>query len=144
MNSFFSIALVILLIAKTIVAQDSTNVKLKVFIEGEIIDFDFLRNNITFVDFVNAPYASDVHIIVTNKSTGGGGEHYYISFNPITIQSVDKLMLNCITSYQDTQDDARFKFTETIKAGLIVFTNEKQLYYQVNVVDNKSKIINKL
>ena len=140
MNRLFLIALVILIIAGTIVAQDSANVKLKVFIEGEITDFNFLRNNISFVDFVNDPFASDVHIIVTSKSTGSGGEHFYISFNPVTIQSVDKLMLNCITSYQDTQDEARFKFTETIKSGLLVFTNEKQLYYKVNVVDNKSEL----
>jgi len=139
MNRLFLITLVISTISGTIAAQDSSQVKLKAFVEGSIPDFNFLRNNISFVDFVNDPFASDVHIIVTSKSTGSGGEHYYISFNPITIQSIDKLMLNCITSYQDTQDDVRFKFTESIKSGLLVFTNEKQLYYQVKVVDNISE-----
>jgi hypothetical protein len=120
------------------VAQDSTQVKLKVFVEGNIPDFNYLRNNIRFVDFVNDRFSSDVHIIVTNKGTGGGGEHYYISFTPVTIHFVDKLMLNCITSYQDSQDDVRYKFTETIKTGLLVFANEKQLYYQVKVGDDIS------
>lgn len=140
MNRFFLVILIIAMIAGTIVAQDSTDGKLKVFIEGKIRDFDFLRNNIGFVDFVNDPYASDVHIIVTKKSTGGGGEHYYVSFNPITIESVEGLVLNCIISFQDTQDDARFKFSETIKSGLLVYTNAKQLFYQINVVDKKPEI----
>lgn len=141
MHKLFSILLLAFSFSNTIYAQDSTNTKLKVFIEGEIPDYDFLRNNLSFVDFVNDPYTSDVHIIVTDKNTGSGGRHYYISFNPITIESIDDLSLNCITSYQDTQDDVRYKFTESIKSGLLVFTIEKQLYYQVDVVDDRSETI---
>jgi len=138
MNRIFWIFLAVFLTTSTLLAQDSVNMKLKVFIEGQIIDFDYLRNNITFVDFVNDPHTSDVQIIVTRKETGSGGKHFYISYNPVTFKSVENLVLNCITSYHDTQDDVRKKFTESIKSGLLVFTNEKQLYYQVNVVENKA------
>ena len=119
-------------------AQVAANVKLKVYIEGEVIDFDYLRSNISFVDFLNDSYSSDVHIVVSQKSTGSGGKHYYISFTSVTIKSINNLMLSCITSSHDTQDDVRLKFSNTIITGLLVFANEKQLQYQVNVIDSLS------
>ena len=119
-----------------VTAQNKNQMKLKAFVEGSIPDFNFLRSNITFVDFVNDPLSSDVHIIVNKKTTGSGGAHYYLSFNPVSFQNTDKLQLNCITSYQDTKDDIRLKFTESLKSGLLVFTNEKQMYYHVKVTEN--------
>lgn len=47
--------------------------RLKVFFEGHNLDFDYIKRNIDFVDFVNDPMASDVHVIITQNQTGGGG-----------------------------------------------------------------------
>ncbi|WP_297088119.1 hypothetical protein [uncultured Draconibacterium sp.] len=110
--------------------------KLKVFVEGNVTDFNYIRNNISFVDFINDAYSSDVHVIVTRKSTGSGGKHYYILFNSNTINSIDEFELNCITNFQDSRDDIRYKLTECLKSGLLVCSNEKQLFYTVNVNTN--------
>ena len=50
-----------------------SNERLKIFIEGSSIDFDFIRRNMSFVDFVNDPLTANVHIISNRRKTGNGG-----------------------------------------------------------------------
>lgn len=109
--------------------------RLKVFMEGAVVDFNYIRNTISFVDYVNDPTASDLHIIVTAKPTAAGGHHYFVSFKPQTIKTIDNITLNCISSIHDSREELRFKFAETVKSGLLLFATEKQLYYEVDVQD---------
>ena len=61
-------------------SQETPKEKLKIFVESHWIDFNYIRNNTTFVDFVNDPKVCDVHIIITRQSTGGGGFHYSFEY----------------------------------------------------------------
>ena len=46
--------------------------KPKVFVEGTRLDFDYMQRQMKFIDFVNDPAASDVHIIISQRVNGGG------------------------------------------------------------------------
>jgi hypothetical protein len=54
--------------------------KLRVYLEGEIRDFDYQRRNIKYVDFVQDPNLADIHMITTKVNLGSGGRRYYLNF----------------------------------------------------------------
>lgn len=140
MIKILKIFLIVFCLPLISIGEGITSSKLKVFVEGAIVDFNYLRNNISFIDFINDSHESDIHVIITRKGTGSGGMHYYVSFNSKSEDSMEDLELNCIATYQDSRNDVRYKLTETLKSGLLVYSNENQLYYSVNVKENEGEI----
>src|SRR6266699_5127412 len=55
-------------------------VKLRVFLDCGFCDFDFMRTEINFVDYVRDRQDAQVHILVTNQPTGGGGTEFTLHF----------------------------------------------------------------
>lgn len=45
----------------------------KVFLDGARIDMDYIRTEITFVNYVRDRKEADVHVLITQQRTGGGG-----------------------------------------------------------------------
>src|ERR1700675_3630466 len=63
-------------------AKDSAppSVRLRVFLDCGFCDFDFMRTEIAFVDYVRDRQDAQVHILVTNQQTGGGGTEFTLHF----------------------------------------------------------------
>src|SRR5260370_32101641 len=55
-------------------------VKLRVFLDCGFCDFDFMRTEIAFVDYVRDPQDTQAHILVTNQQTGAGGTEFTLHF----------------------------------------------------------------
>ena len=73
--------LILLLIAQLSFAQSST--KTKVFIECTnmwLCDFDYLRTELSMVDFVRDRFIADVHVQVNTQFTSSGSEQNTIIF----------------------------------------------------------------
>lgn len=98
--------------------------RLKVFLEGRGLDFNYIRRNIDFIDFVNDPKVSDVHIIVTHNQTGGGGTNYVLNFYSSNLGQIGDYSLNCMIMPGDTPDMVREYITQTLKLGLMPYINE--------------------
>jgi len=47
----------------------------KVFIDCDHCDIDYIRTEITFVNYVWDRQEADVHILITTQDTGGGGRN---------------------------------------------------------------------
>jgi len=124
-RSLFFICLLIASAFTSSYSQDSKSEKLRVYIEGSIIDFNYIRNNIDFVNFVNDPHSSEVHIIVTRQSTGGGGNFYTLDFNSKLGEKPGNISLTCITYSFDTQGKRRTRIVASLKSGLLPYINEK-------------------
>jgi len=61
--------------------QDSAKVKLKVFVDCRAgCDDQFLKTEITIVDFVIDRTAADAHILITSQPVGSGGNQYQLNF----------------------------------------------------------------
>lgn len=97
---------------------------LKVFLEGKTIDFDYVKRNIRFVNFVYDPKDADVHIIMTQTATGGGGTNYLLNFYSKLFTQVGDFTLNCLSIPSDTHDVIRECITRTLKLGLMPYLNE--------------------
>jgi hypothetical protein len=54
---------------------------IRIFLDcGFFCDEDFLKREITFVDYMRDRRDADVHVLVTTQETGGGGTEYTLKF----------------------------------------------------------------
>ncbi len=90
----------------------------KVFIDCDHCDIDYIRTEITFVNYVWDRQEADVHILITTQETGSGGDEYTITFigqkDYEDLQNTLKYYSNRI----DTQDEVREGLAQTLKLGL--------------------------
>lgn len=120
-----SILIIFCLLSISAFTQVSLNGRLSVFMEGRIIDFNYIRNNIKFVDFVTDSKIADVHVIVSRKKTGGGGSEYTLAYYGKDFKKLGDFSLSCITYSFETKVQTREKMAKTLTAGLLPYVNEK-------------------
>src|SRR5512136_389074 len=93
----------------------------KVFLDCHQCDMDFIRNEITFVNFVRDRQIADVHILVTIQLTGSGGREYGLEF--IGRNSYDDIRntLKYVSNQTDTDDEQRRGLVRVLKMGLVPY-----------------------
>jgi hypothetical protein len=96
-------------------------------------DEEFVRREVTFVDYVRDRRDADVHILLTTESTGGGGTEYTIKFIGLgRFANVEQtLKHSAITTA--TQDERRKAVTEVIKQGLVRYVSESPLAARLRI-----------
>lgn len=112
---------------------DKKEGKPKVFIEGIHLDFDFMRRNMKFIDFVNDPAVSDVHIIINNRISGSGGQVYSLMYTNKTFENLSDFTLTCTTASSDTHEERRKIITNAISMGLMPFVNQTEVSKKISV-----------
>lgn len=133
--------LVILLLSSGVIsADDETNQTdssiqdgLKIYIDCNSCDFDYLRREISFVNFVRDRKQADVHLLVTRQRTGSGGRDYKVEFigqNNFENMS-DTLSFQTLES--DTEDIIRTKTMKIFKAGLIRFVSNLPIINEISI-----------
>jgi hypothetical protein len=138
MKKFILLILIIILSFEQAVAQkDSSDYELKdkapkVYIRCSC-DMDYIRQEITFVNFVRDPSEADINIIVFGISTAGGGYEYNIAFNGIGKYSKMDDTLKYISKVDDSGDIIRKGLTKKIKLGLIPYINNTPLAEFIDV-----------
>jgi hypothetical protein len=102
-------------------AQDSAPppVKLRVFLDCNDCDFDFMRTEITFVDYVRDRQDAQVHILVTTQPTGGGGTEYTLHFIGQRELASTADTLKYASPPSTSPDELRHGLARTIRLGLL-------------------------
>jgi len=80
---------------------------------------DYLRTEIAFVNFVRDRQQADVHILVTEQSTGGGGDEYTLEFIGQNAFAGMADTLKYFSRDSDTEDMIRSGLGAVIKRGLV-------------------------
>jgi hypothetical protein len=90
----------------------------RVFLDCDNCDIDYIRKEVTFIDYVRNREDADVHVLVTTQDTGGGGLQYTLKFIGLGAnQGKDETLL--YNSPQIATDDERREgFVEVLKRGL--------------------------
>lgn len=93
----------------------------KVFIDCHQCDMEYIRTEITFVNFVRDRKEADVHVMITIQWTGSGGREYTVAFIGLgpyfDIQNTAKYVSN----QTDTSDDQRKGLVRVLKVGLVPY-----------------------
>jgi hypothetical protein len=120
----FSIVLSILLIDSRAYSDDGQNVDElkksapKVFIDCEHCDLDFIRTEITFVNYVWDRKKADVHVLITQQPTGSGGSEYTLAFIGQNNFQDLKNELKYYSNKIETEYETRKGLVQVLKLGL--------------------------
>jgi hypothetical protein len=89
-----------------------------VFLDCNRCDNEYIRTEITYVNYVRDRLQADVHVLVTRQRTGGGGREYTFTFiGDNRFAGVNDTLI-FTTSQNDTDDDERRGMVETLRNGL--------------------------
>jgi hypothetical protein len=103
----------------TAIAQDSA---IRVFFDcpgfAQGCDFDFLRTEITWVNWVRDREAADVHALVSTQPTGGGGTEYTLTLIWLHRFAAKVDTLRYYASGTSTTDEARHGLAHLLELGL--------------------------
>src|SRR6267378_5373049 len=94
-------------------------VKLRVFLDCGFCDFDFMRTEIAFVDYVRDRQDAQIHILVTNQQTGGGGTEFTLHFIGQKELTHVADTLKYVSPPSASQDDLRRGLARILKLGLV-------------------------
>jgi hypothetical protein len=93
----------------------------KVFIDCGSCDIEYIKTEITFVNYVRDRKEAQVHILITTQSTGSGGREYTLSFSGQNdFKGLDDT-IKYFSNQTDTDDEIRKGLVKTIKMGLLTY-----------------------
>lgn len=90
----------------------------KVFLDGTRIDLDYIRTEITFVNYVRDRKEADIHVLITQQRTGGGGREYTLAFIGLNSFGDLKNELKFYSNRTETEDEIRKGLVQILKLGL--------------------------
>jgi hypothetical protein len=103
------------LMAAAAAAQD----RIRVFLDCGPCDFNYLRQEIQFIDYVRDRSDADVHILVTTQGTGGGGTEYVFKFIGLGRFAGMDDELRFSAQQSSTTEERRVGYTQVLKLGLV-------------------------
>ena len=90
-----------------------------VFIDCENCDMDFIKTEISFVNYVRERKEADVYILISRQRTGSGGRKYTLIFSGQNRFALMDDTLYFFTEKAASEDLVRRKMVKTIKIGLM-------------------------
>jgi hypothetical protein len=115
-----SAALLVLSSGVFALPQVSTPATVRVFLDCTTGCFaDYVRSEVTFVDYVRDRAEADVHVIVTSSETGSGGREYTAAFIGAGPFAGTDHSLKAVTTSSDPEDVVRRQVTTMLRIGLL-------------------------
>ena len=121
--------------------------RLKVYIDCySRCDMTFIRTEINIVDFLLDRQAADIHVLITDQNTGGGGDEYQLIFFGQNRFSNIKDTLKFLNDANNTDFEERDLLLKYLKLGLAPYitrtkmANEIQIMMKSDKQDSVSKI----
>jgi hypothetical protein len=112
---------------------------LRVFLDCDSCDENYLRTEITFINYVRDRTVADVHVLVTTQDTGGGGTEYTLKFIGLQrFAGVDQ-SLKYVAPQTNTSDETRRGFAAIFRLGLVRYVAETPLASKLRVTFDKPK-----
>lgn len=119
--------------------QDSED-QLKVFIDCQWCDQDFIKQEVTSLSYVRDRLLSDVHIQIVSQNTGSGGDMYtFFFYGQNDLAGIDDT-LSMSTDLNNTNDEVRRKQIRVIQLGLVRYMLKRGYENQIalNFIGNDS------
>jgi hypothetical protein len=102
--------------------------------DSRLCDFDFIKTEITFVNYIRDRQNADVHLLITRRGTGSGGGEITLSFIGRGRHEGRNHTLHCFTRPTDTSDIVRRSMVNSIKQGLVPYLYDTPLAECIDVV----------
>ena len=104
-----------------------------VYIDCDRCDYNFIRREITFVNYVRDPQRADVHVFITDQRTGGGGWEYELSFIGQKAYGDINHTLSHTVGRDATWDETRESLNQVLKLGLVPYVLRTPVASQLSI-----------
>ncbi len=96
---------------------------LAVFLDCQNVgcDFDYIRTEITAVNWVRDREVADVHVLVTGQETGAGGRDFTLAFMGLRTFAGLSDTLHFVVTPNSTDDERRSGLARVLRIGLVRF-----------------------
>jgi hypothetical protein len=100
-------------------------------------DFDYIRTEIAFVNYVRDRKEAQVHVLITTQETGGGGTEFTLSFIGQHEFAGSNDTLKFVSKKDDTDEIVRQGNVRVMKLGLIRYVAKTPQAAQIAIAYNK-------
>lgn len=121
------------LTAGSVAAQQAQTDRLRVFLDCEPCDFDYMRTELSWVDYVRDRTDADVHILVTTQSTGAGGREYVVTLIGLGALESKADTVRYASAPDDSRDMTRQGLTRTIAFALVPWIQGSPILSQMTI-----------
>lgn len=109
----------------------------RVYIDCGYCDEDYIRTELTWVNYVRDRLLADVHVLVTTQSTGSGGREYTFSFIGQNAAAGMNDTLRANTKESDSEETIRNVILHTLKLGLLRYAARTPVAEHLAISFNK-------
>jgi len=106
----------------------------KVIVDGRFLDLEYIKTEVTFVNYVRDRKEADVHVLVTEQSTGSGGREFTLTFIGQNGYAEVKNVLAFASNKTQTEDEIRAGLTQVLKMGLLGYAARTPIQPRLGVV----------
>lgn len=99
---------------------------LRVYLDCDRCDFNHIRNEIAFVNYVRDPEQADVHVFITDQRTGSNGRQYQFSFLGRGDYASVEYTFEHTIDQNATNDETREAVNSAIRLGLVPYVAQAQ------------------
>lgn len=143
----FLINLFFIVLAQAVSAQPNEinrmqrNDYINIFLDCNHCYQDYLKQEITFVNYLREPQTADIHIIISKVSNGSGGEQYYITLNGQNEFSdkTDTITFNTLPT--QTTEEVRTQLVKHLSLKLAALATNTSALDEITVSFNKTSEI---
>jgi hypothetical protein len=114
--------------------QEPLSGALRVFLDCPRCDFNYLRREVAYIDYVRDRKDAEVHVLVTTRGTGSGGTEYIFQFIGLGRFAGLNDELRVTTSQADTTEERRRAYTRVLQLGLIRYVASTPSFDHLHVV----------
>lgn len=107
--------------ADTTAADTLNPAFVNVYLDGAWFYQEYIKQEITFVNYVRDRFGADVHLLISGQPTGSGGTDFNLFFLGAQRFSGKNDTLHYIAGTNDTDDEIRQGMTQVIKMGLLPY-----------------------
>jgi hypothetical protein len=105
----------------------------KVYIDCGSCDIDYIRTEITFVNYVRDRKEAQIHILITTQRTASGGMEYTLAFiGQHEFQGIDDTQ-KYFSNKTDTDDEIRLGLVKTLKMGLMGYVAKTPISSRISI-----------
>lgn len=121
------------------VPDSSRSSYINVFIDCNYCYEDFIKTEITFVNYTRDRLQADVHILISSQSTGGGGREYTLTLFGQNRFSGQTDTLRFFTANSSTEEETRKALVKYLKLGLIRYAAVTAAASSLDISFNKQE-----
>ena len=105
----------------------------KIYIDCEFCDIEYIKTEVTFVNYVRDRKEAQVHVLITIQSTGSGGREYTLTFMGQRDFAGQDDVLKYYSNNTNTDDEIRQGLVQTLKVGLMRYVAKTPISKSISI-----------